>query len=332
MDFDFDNIRGRRVRGEDFPVDRILIALPVVLVVVVLLYLVWKSVYTVEPHEKAVVLRFGKYHATVDPGLQFCIPLVDEVIKVSVEEHSLRLPFGGGAERPERVSEEDALMLTGDLDAVLVEWTIQWQVTDPFQYSVRFYRPGQANYAEQVLTTVSQTVMNRLIGDYSIDEILTESRGEIGEKARQATQDILDRYECGIGIRDLQMQRTTPPSKVQPKYEEVNASEQLRAQLKNEADKDRNRLLPEAEAEKDKEINEARGYAKRRWAEAEGEIKALLAKYHAYQRAPEVTRERLYIEAMQEILGKVETKVIVDTELQGKVLPLLPLDQRTDGK
>jgi membrane protease subunit HflK len=223
--------------------------------------------------------------------------------------------------------EEESLMLTGDLDAVLVEWTIQWQVTDPYRYSIKFFRESEPDYPERVLTTVAQTVMNRLVGDYSIDEVLTESRGEIGDLARQSTQEILDNYSCGIGIRDLQMQRTTPPSKVQPAYEQVNASEQQRAKLKNEADKERNQLLPSAEAEKDQLINQALGYAKRREAEATGEINALLDKYRAYQNAPDVTRERLYIEAMEEILGQVESKVIIDDELPGKLLPLLPLEQ-----
>jgi membrane protease subunit HflK len=325
---DVDDPRRRRRRPADVPWDRILVLIPVALGALILLYLVWSSIRTVQAHEKGVVFRFGKYHTTVEPGLRFCIPLVDEVVKVSVEEHSLRLPFGLGAERPQQQSgEEQSLMLTGDLDAVLVEWTVQWQVTDPYAYSVRFYHDEDPNYPERVLTTVAQTVMNRLVGDYSIDEVLTERRGEIGEQARQATQEILDAYLCGIGIRDLQMQRTTPPKKVQPAYEQVNASEQERAKSENEADKERNQLLPEAEAEKDKLVNEARGYAKRQWAEAEGEIKALLAKYHAYQRAPDVTRERLYIEAMESVLGKVQSKVVIDADLQGKVLPLLPLER-----
>ena len=327
MESQFNQRIGRRGHPPEVPWDRLLAITPIVLITLIVLYLVWASVYTVEPHEKAVVFRFGRYHTTVEPGLRFCIPLADEVTKVSVEERSLRLPFGYGADRPDRVPEGETLMLTGDLDAVLVEWTIQWQVTDPYLFSVKFFRDGDPGYPERVLVTVTQNVMNRLVGDYSIDEVLTESRGEIGEESRQATQKILDSYTCGIGIRDLQMQRTTPPAKVQPAYEQVNASEQLRAQLKNEADKERNKLLPEAEAEKDKMINEALGYAKRRQAEADGEIKALLDKYHAYQKAPAVTRERLYIEAMQEVLGQVESKVIIDADLPEKVFPLLPLGQ-----
>jgi len=327
MESPFNPRHGRGGRPPEVPWDRILAIAPIVMIALIVLYLAWASVYTVEPHEKGVVFRFGRHHTTVDSGLRFCIPLVDELIKVSVEEHSLRLPFGYGPDRPDQAPEGESLMLTGDLDAVLVEWTIQWQVTDPYLYSVKFFRESDPDYPERILATVAQTVMNRLVGDYSIDEVLTESRGEIGEEARRATQEILDSYSCGMGIRDLQMQRTTPPAKVQPAYEQVNASEQRRAQLKNEADKERNKLLPEAEAEKDKMINEALGYAKGRWAEADGEIKALLDKYHAYQKAPDVTRQRLYIEAMEEVLGQVESKVIIDADLPEKVLPLLPLEQ-----
>jgi membrane protease subunit HflK len=169
-------------------------------------------------------------------------------------------------------------------------------------------------------------VMNQLVGDYSIDEVLIEKREEIEQKALEQTREILKEYQCGVAIRDLQLQRTTPPSKVRSAYLQVNAAEQQRKQLKNEADKERNKLLPEAEAEKDKLITEAQGYAKRRWAEADGEIAALLAKYRAYKKAPDVTRQRLYLEAMEEVLGNVESKVIVDADLEG-VLPLLPLEQ-----
>ena len=326
MEFEFRGFRDRSGRDAEVPWDRILAIAPLVVLVLLILFLGTKSVYTVQAHEKAVVLRFGEYHATVDPGLRFCIPLVDQVLKVSVEEHSLRLPFGAGASRPGGASEEETLTLTADLNAASVEWTIQWKATDPYQFLIKFHRQNDPAYVEQVITTVAQAVMNRLVGDYSIDEVLTEKRGAIAAEAREETQRILDNYASGIGISDLQMQRVTPPARVKPAFDEVNASIQRRDKLENEAMKERNQLLPKAYAEKDKLINEAKGYADRRRAEAEGEIEALLAKYHAYERAPDATRQRLYIEAMQEILGQVESKVIVDSELQG-ILPLLPLDQ-----
>jgi len=329
MSFDFRNFPERRGRAQDVPWDSILIAVPVVILVILGLYLALQSWYTVEAHEKAVVLRFGKYNRTVSPGLHFAIPLVEQVLKVSVEEHSLRLPYSGEPNRPRQASEEESLMLTGDLNAATVEWTVQWQVTDPQDFLFRFYREDDPAYVQQIITTVAQTVMNRLVGDYSIDEILTEKRGEIAEQARQSTQAILDQYQCGVAIRDLQMQRVGPPDKVRPAFEQVNASIQRRDQLENEANKLRNQLLPQAFAEKDKQIREAEGYADHRRAETTGEIKALLARFEAYRRAPEVTRQRLYLEAMQEVLGTVDAKTIIDSDLQGNLLPLLPLEQAT---
>jgi membrane protease subunit HflK len=326
--WNFQNPRGRSRRNGEVPWDRILITIPVLLLVILVVVLAAGSFYTVEPHEQAVVMRFGKYSNTVSSGLWFKIPLVDQVLKVNVQENSVRLPYGAGAGRPQQAPEEDTLMLTGDLNAASVEWTVQWKVIDPYQYAVRFYRSDDTAYAERVITTVAQTVMNRLVGDYSIDEVLTEKRGQIAEEARQATQEILDVYSCGIAIRDLQMQRVTPPDRVRPSFDQVNASIQMRDKLENEANKIRNELLPRAYAEQDKLIREAEGYADRRRAEAEGEIKALLAKYHAYEQAPDVTRQRLYLEAMEEVLSGVESKVIVDASLQEKVLPLLPLDDQ----
>lgn len=315
----------------EVPLDRILTALPILLGLMIALYLATSSFYTVAPHEEAVVLRFGKYHTTTKPGLHFRIPLVDRVMKVSMEEHSLRLPFDGGDERSTSVNEEATLMLTGDLNAAAVEWTVQWKVTIPEKFLFSFQREGAsqeeaARTIESIIMTAAHTVMNQLVGDYSIDEVLTDKRGEIGLAARTGTQEILDRYECGVTIRDLQMQRVTPPDRVKPSFDEVNSSIQRRDKLENEANKIRNELLPKAYAAKDKLIREAQGYADRRRSEASGEIAALLDKYQAYQKAPEVTRQRLYLEAMEEVLRGVENKTIIDGDLR-QILPLLDLNK-----
>lgn len=295
---------------------------------VVLVMVAWKGFYTVRENENAVVLRFGKYHATTPPGFHFCIPFVDEVLTVNVtEERRLRLPLGLGTERPEEMSEEATLMLTGDLNASSVEWTLQWRIDDPKQKLFSFYDPRVPEsdaYLEQVIITVANSVMNRLVGDYSIDEVLTEKRPEIRLAAREATQEMLDRYQCGITITDLQMQRVRPPAKVRPAFDAVNSAIQQRDRLENEANKERNELVPKARAESDKKIREAEGYAARRRAEVNGEVEALLAKYEAYKLAPEVTRKRLYLESMERVLQSVDDKVIIDDGLN-QVLPLLQL-------
>ena len=288
--------------------------------------------YTVKPYEQAVVLRFGKYHATTLPGLHLKIPLVDQVMKVSVEEHGLRLPFGLASRTEDPInspvhSEEETLMLTGDLNTASVEWTVQWKVTEPSQFLFRFPLDQNDRFAENLLTTVARTVMNQMVGDYSFDEVIGAKRSDIAFKARVDSQRILDAYLCGITVTALQMQRVIPPDRVKPAFDKVNASIQQKQKLENEAEATRNRLIPEARAKRDQLIREAEGYAGRRHAEATGEIEALLAKYRAYQRAPDITRQRLYLEAMQEVLQGVKDKTIIDSDLK-QLLPLLNLDSK----
>lgn len=305
------------------------LAIPILLVVVVLFvtFLAFKSVYMVDPNEKAVVLRFGKEHTVSPPGLHFCIPLVDRVFTVSVEEHTARLPFTvDEADGGRQYREEETLMLTGDLNAASVEWTIQWKINNPRDYLFSFSQPNKDDFIEDVIHTAAQTVMNRLVGDYSIDEVLTEKRGEIANKARDATQEILDQYQCGVAIIDLQLQRVTPPAKVKPAFDEVNSAIQTRDKLISEAKKDSEQLLPAAEAKRDEMIQAAKGYAKSRRAQVDGELKALHAKYAAYKQAPDVTRRRMYLDAMSVMLQGIESKVIIDADLN-KILPILPLTE-----
>ncbi len=300
---------------------------PILIIVGVLFvtFLVFSSFYTVAPNEQAIVLRFGKQHAIAPPGLHFCIPLVDRIYKVSLAEHTIRLPLGENEiEGRKGYQEEEALMLTGDLNAAAVEWTIQWKVNDPHRYLFSFSQPNKEDYIDLVIRTIAQTVMNRLVGDYSIDEVLTEKRSEIATKALESTQEILEPY--GVAIIDLQLQRVTPPAKVKPAFDDVNSAIQMKAKLISEAKKESAKLLPEAKAQKDQMIKEANGYAKRQRAEMKGELQALRDKYAAYKVAPDVTRRRMYLEAMEEVLKGIDSKVIIDSELN-KVLPLLPLSE-----
>lgn len=289
-----------------------------------------RTMYTVQPNEEAVVLRFGKYTSTASPGLHFCIPFVDEVLTVDVRERNLRMPFGitGELVAARAANEEDVLMLTGDLNAAVVEWTVQWQVSDPQQYLFTFHseRVDQDEYLQAIITVVGRTVMNRLVGDYSIGEVLTSKREEISIEAKDATQKKLDEYNCGIRITNLQLQRVTPPEQVKASYAAINEADQTRDKLENEANKEKNTLLPKAKAERDKAIREAEGYAARRRSEVKGEIDALMAQYEQFAKAPEETRQRLYLESLEKVLSKVENKTIIDSDLQ-QLLPLLNLSE-----
>jgi len=287
-----------------------------------------RSWYTVEANEKAVVLRFGSYASTSDPGLHFCVPFVDQVLKADIRERTLRLPVGGTeGRRSSRLDDDDVLMLTGDLNAAAVEWTMQWRVNDPQQYLFAFHHDGVDHdlYLEEIIKIVGRTVMNRLVGDYSIDEVLTQKRAEIGQAAHDATQAMLDQYECGISITSLQMQRVTPPDQVKPSFAAVNEAVQTKDKYVNEATKEKNTKIPQALADKDKLIQEARGYADRRRAEVKGEIDALMAQYEQYAKAPKETRQRLYLEAMERVMSSVENKTIIDSDMQ-QLLPLLNLN------
>jgi membrane protease subunit HflK len=296
---------------------------PIILAILLALIVLWNGIYTVRAHEQAVVLRFGKLSHVVGPGLHFKIPLVDEAVKVSVEEHTVRLPYApetpGPEPRPELTTDSaESLMFTGDLYAALVEWTVQWRVVEPDKYVFSIAAP----HIEQTIHAAAQAVMHRLVGDYSIDEILTTKREEVGLQAQKATQKLLDAYDCGIQITGLQMQRVTPPHAVKPAFDRVNESIQQKDTLVSEALKERSKLIPQAEAKRDRLIRDAEGYASRRRAEAQGEISALLAKYREYEKAPDITRRRMYLEAMEEILSTTGQKTILDSDLKS-LLPLL---------
>ncbi len=218
----YDDYRRRTGRGaQSDPWLRFLPLFPWVVGVLLALWLLTDVAYTVKPYEQAVVMRFGKYHATTMPGLHLKLPLADSVIKVSVEEHGLRLPFGevsagGRAPEPDNAREEETLMLTGDLNTASVEWTVQWKVTEPSQFAFRLpHREWDDRFAEELLTTVARTVMNRLVGDYSFDEVIGARRSDIAVNVRQDIQRILDAYACGLTITALQMQRVIPPDRVQ---------------------------------------------------------------------------------------------------------------------
>jgi len=309
--------------------------LPLILLFIVL-YVAWQGVYTVEPHEQAVVMRFGKYASTQGPGLHFKIPLVDRAVLVDMSERGMRLPvdqfqddqgdsdtsyFRKWAPRTEQEIHDAKLILTGDLYAGVVEWNVIWRVAEPKDYLLSIER----NHVVHVITAVARSAMHSTVGDYSADEVLTGKREEIGLVSLKQMQDAVDQYKCGVEIIDWQMQRVVPPDRVRAAFDEVNASIQQRDQSVNEAKQERNRLIPQAEAAADKLVREAEGYSARRRAEATGEISALLAKYRAYKEAPVVTRQRLYLEAMESLIQKSGPKTILDGDMKG-LLPLLNLD------
>lgn len=323
------NSKFRKDIEPNLDTQQVLTGLAAVVALSTILYFAWSGFYTVREYEKAVVLRWGKYYTTAEPGLHFKLPWIDERILVDCSERTLRLPWGtaelvqrGAPLTVERDSPEEMLILTGDLYAAVVEWNVIWRVSEPRDFALRL----NDDDADNIINAVARSTMHRIIGDYAADEILTGKREEIALAALAELKSNLESLKSGIMIVDLQMQRAIPPDRVKPAFDEVNASIQQRDKLVNEARRERNQMLPLALASQDKSIREAEGYASRRKAEAEGEIAALLAKYAAYQKAPELTRRRLYLETMERVLGNSGPKVILDGSMPSP-LPLLPLEK-----
>lgn len=290
------------------------------------MYVLWSGFFTVKEYEQAVVLRFGKYNRTAGPGLGFKLPGVEERILIDTSEKSLRLPAGnsepgfGTGYNAERESQQ--LILTGDLYAAVVEWNVIWRVSEPRKYVFSF----NEDHIRRALVAVARSTMHRIVGDYSADEILTGKREEIAIAALKEMKKAVELFDAGIDITDLQLQRVTPPDVVKPSFDAVNASIQQRDQSVNEARRERNSLIPMALASSDKLIRESEGYAARRRAEAEGEITALLAKYESYRLAPDITRQRMYLETMEKVFSSGGKKIILDGNLKS-MLPMLDLNK-----
>ena len=295
-------------------------------------YLVWSAAYVVDAHEQAVVLRFGKYHSTQTAGLHFKIPAVDERVLVDMSEKSMRLPIGHDERAGDwssyevNRSDDEALILTGDLYAAVVEWNVFWQVVEPDKFIFSF----NEDHVRDALVAVARSTMHRIVGDYSADETLTGKREEIALQALSEMRSALQSFDAGIEIIDLQLQRVTPPDVVKASFDKVNASIQEKGQLINEATREKNSLLPLARADSDKLIREAEGYADRRLAEPQGEISALLAKYESYKLAPDITRQRMYLETMERVFESGGRKLILDEKLEG-MLPILQLGAQSNN-
>ncbi len=299
-------------------------------------YILFTGIYTVAAHEQAVLLRFGKYVDTYGPGLHFKAPWIDQRFIVDQGERSLRLPHSQ-LDRPGfsqntnlgMDEQEDKLILTGDLYAAVVEWNVFWRVTEPKDYLLNFN--GDEGQIERSIVAVSRSVMHRAVGDYSAEELLTGKREEITAIALKELSERLTEFGSGVTITDLQMQRVTPPDRVKPAFDDVNASIQQRDQSVNEAYRERNQLIPSAEAQRDRLVREAEGYASRKLAEVQGEVSALLSKYESYKLAPDVTRQRLYIEMMEKVLQQSGPKIILDGDVNSP-LPFLNLTPSSPAK
>lgn len=302
---------------------------PMLVAIVLALILLFTSFYTIKPEEVGVVMRFGRFIDTTDPGLHFKIPFgVDQVIRVPVQRQ-LKQEFGfrtvaSGVRSEFRAAPDEALMLTGDLNVAVVEWVVQYRIIDPERYLFRVRR------VEETLQDLSEAVMREVVGDRTVNEVVTIGRQEIANLVEQKLQAMCDQYETGIAIDQVVLQDVNPPDEVKASFNEVNEAEQERETLINQAQQAYNDRIPNARGQAQRTIEEARGYALNRVNRAQGEAARFENLYQAYAQAPEVTRKRMYLETMNKVIPGAGRKLVIDDDLDS-VLPLLNLGAATGG-
>ncbi len=293
----------------------------------------WTSFYTVPSDSVAVVQRFGRYLKEVPPGLQFKLPFAVDVVTILPVKRQLKQEFGfttPGATDPYQGSrrhdgKQETQMVTGDLNAALVEWVVQYRISEPVKYLFEVREPAET------LRYVSESVMREVVGDRTVDEVITIGRQEIESEALTKMQALSTKYAMGISIDQVQLKNINPPEPVQESFNEVNQAQQEKEKLINEARRDYNKVIPLAEGEKDQRIREADGYRLKRINEAEGDVARFTDLLAEYEKAPEVTRRRIYVETLQRVLPNIRNKIIIDDRTRS-LLPLLNLDQRREDK
>jgi len=306
-------------------------ALRAIAVAVLALILLLTSYYQIEPDQVGVVQRFGAFVRTTEPGPHLKFPFgIEMVTKVPVQRQ-LKMEFGFRTARAGVRSEfapdsdftrGESIMLTGDLNVAVVEWIVQYRIKDP-----RLYLFHLRN-VQQTFRDMSEAAMRQVVGDHSVDEVLTIGREQIAQEAKDELQRLCTLYENGIEVQQLLLQDVNPPDPVKPAFNEVNQAIQEKERAINDAWAEYNKAVPRAKGEAEQAVRAAEGYALERVNNAEGDAKRFDSLYEEYRKAPAVTRKRLYIEAMQEILPRVGKKLILDDKAKG-VLPLLQLDGET---
>ena len=303
-----------------------------VVVGIVAIILLSTTFYSVATDEVGVVKRLGVYVRTVPSGLHMKLPFaIEKVHKVRVK-HVFKEEFGFATQTPGVRTvyrrgdfSAESLMLTGDLNAAVVEWIVQYRINDPVKYLFK------VRGVPETLRDVAESSMRQIVGDRSVTEVLTIGRREVADEAQLVMQDVLDQLETGIQIETVNLKDVNPPDPVKPSFNEVNEAKQEKERLINEAWSEYNKAIPAAEGEAQRVIRDAEGYALARVNRAQGEAQRFVAVWREYSRAKDVTKRRLYLETMSEVLPQIPDKFIVDPELKN-LIPLLQLDGKGGGE
>lgn len=303
-------------------------AIRLALLVIAVLWLLATSYYQIEPDEVGVIQRFGKYVRTAEPGPHLKFPFGVEILTRVPVRRQLKMEFGfrtleaGIASRYAVASPEveaESIMLTGDLNVAVVEWIVQYRIKQE-----RAYLFNVRNVPE-TFRYMTEAAMRQIVGDHSVDEVLTIGRESIALQAKEELQRLCDLYEIGIEIQQLVLQDVNPPDPVKPAFNEVNQAIQEKERAINDAWADYNKTVPRAKGEAEQMIRSAEGYALERVNNAEGDAKRFDALFEEYRKAPVVTRKRMYLETMGELVPKLGRKLILDDKARG-IIPLLQLE------
>ncbi|OGW98695.1 MAG: HflK protein [Omnitrophica WOR_2 bacterium GWA2_45_18] len=299
---------------------------PSVIVLSVILFFMLTSFYSIEQGEVGVIRRFGKYAETTQPGLHWKLPFgIDKLDKVKVdrvfkEEFGFRTTEPGVRTSYSASSfEEESSMLTGDLNVLDVSWIVHFKVKDPVQLLFNLRNP------RGTIRDLSEAAMRQVIGDYSVNEAITTHKSEINLKVQNILQKVLDGYQSGLQISKIELQEVLPPKPVKTSFNEVNEAEQEREKVINQAWEAYNKAVPTARGQAEKIIREAEGYATAKVSRAEGDASKFLDTWNAYKDAKDVTRRRMYLETLEEIIPKTG-KIFVFEPEASSVLPLLNLN------
>ncbi len=324
------NIGGEEIRLPSIKKNHILIGALILIVLILFL----TSFYTIKTDEVGVIKLFGKYSRTTAPGLHLKLPFgIESLTKIKGRQYIFREEFGYLTTKPGVRTQirrdashlAESLMLTGDLNIATVEWVVQYRIKNPRDYLFN------VREITKTIRDIAESVTRQIVGDHSVDEVIILSRREIAQLIKERMQEILDRYQTGIDIETVELQDVNPPDPVKPSFNEVNEARQEMEKMINQAWESYNKVIPKAKGEAEKTIRQAEGYELNRINRAQGDANRFISIYETYRQSKDVTKRRMYLEAMSEILPKIERKYIVDKEQKG-LLQLLQLQDRGEKK
>ncbi len=297
-----------------------------ILLILLAIILVWQGAFIVAPDEEGVVKRFGDVVRTVGPGPHLKIPFVESVLQPKVAKiHRIEVGFRTDRQGRQQMLPREALMLTGDMNIIGVEFIVQYRIKNAREYLF--------NVAdiEDTIEKAAEASMREVIGRNKIDEALTTGKAQIQEDTHQLLQGILDQYQAGVSVQAVQLQDVNPPEAVVAAFKDVASAKEDREKLINQSQSYRNDIIPKAKGEAAQMVNQAKGYAQARLTRAEGEANRFVKLLKEYNLAKDVISRRIYIETMEEILPNVE-KIIIDGKGADRLLPFLPLERQKAAK